>query len=107
MAGQYFPDKIDVCKDAVSIPDISMTYVLNKSLEKSKGLGLYSPVGICHLCRDRREELQYCSCNGYCEECQLDMQVLERCRCEKTAVYDLLRTGMLGRSAQVFARKVP
>ena len=34
MAEQYYPDKIDVCKDAVSIPGISMTYVLNKSLEK-------------------------------------------------------------------------
>ena len=84
-----------------------MTYVLNKSLEKSEGLELYSPVSICHLCRDRREELQYCICNGYCEECQLDMQVLEKCRCEKIAVYDLLRTDMSGRSAQVFARKVP
>ena len=38
MAGQYYPDKIDVCKDTVSIPDISMTYVLNKSLAKNKGL---------------------------------------------------------------------
>ena len=28
MAGQYYPDKIDVRKDAVSIPGISMTYVL-------------------------------------------------------------------------------
>ena len=36
---QYYLDKIDVCKDAVSIPGISMTYVLNKSLEKkTKGL---------------------------------------------------------------------
>ena len=42
MAGQCYPDKIDVCKDAVSIPSISMTYVLNKSLEKNKGLKLYS-----------------------------------------------------------------
>ena len=25
MAEQYYPDKIDVCKDAVSIPGISMT----------------------------------------------------------------------------------
>ena len=50
MAGQYYPDKIDVCKDAVSIPGISMTYVLNKSLEKNKKLELYSPGGICHLC---------------------------------------------------------
>ena len=36
MAGQYYPDKIDVCKDAVSIPGISMTYVLSKSLEKKQ-----------------------------------------------------------------------
>ena len=36
MAGQYYPDKIDVCKDAVSIPGISMTEVLNKSLEKKQ-----------------------------------------------------------------------
>ena len=27
MAGQYYPDKIGVCKDAVSIPGISMTDV--------------------------------------------------------------------------------
>ena len=38
MARQYYPDKIDVCKDAVSIPGISMTYVLNKTLEKTKSL---------------------------------------------------------------------
>ena len=50
MAGQDYPDKSNVCKDAVSIPGISMTYVLNKSLEKNKGLQLYSPGGICHLC---------------------------------------------------------
>ena len=36
MAEQYYPDKIDVGKDAVSIPGISMTYVLNKSLEKKQ-----------------------------------------------------------------------
>ena len=38
MAGRYYPDKINVCKNAVSIPGTSMTYVLNKSLEKTKGL---------------------------------------------------------------------
>ena len=87
-----------------------MTYVLNKSLEENKKLELHSPGGICHLCRDIREELQRCSCNGalkcgvYCEECQLDMKNLEKCKCEKTAVYDLLRTGMVGRPAQVFTR---
>ena len=34
MAGQYYPDKIDVCKDAVSIRGISMAHVLNMSLKK-------------------------------------------------------------------------
>ena len=110
MAGQYYPDKIDVCKDAVSIPGISMTYVLNKFFDKNKGLKLYSPGGICHLCRDMLQELQQCSCNGalkcgvYCKECQLDMQALERCECEKGAVYELLRTSMVSEPAQGFTR---
>ena len=102
MAGQYYPDKIDVCKAAVSIPGISMTYVLNKSFEKNKGLNLCSRGGICHLCWDIREQLQHCSCNGalkcggYCKEYQLEMQALEKCECEKTAVYELLSIGMVG-----------
>ena len=110
MAGQYYPDKVDICKDAVTIPGISMSYVPNKSLEKNKKLELYSPRGICHLCRDKREELQHCSYNGtlkygaYCEKCQLHMLALERCECEKTAVYDLLRTDVMGGPAQVFTR---
>ena len=114
MAGQYYLDNIDVCKDAVSIPGISMTYVLNKSLKKNnkknKGLGLYSPGDICHLCRDIQEELQHCSCNGalkrggYCKECKVDMQALEKCGCEKAALYELLRTGMVRGLAQVFTR---
>ena len=84
--------------------------MLNKSLEKNKKLELYSSGDICHLCRDIRQELQLCSCNGalkcggYCKECQLDMQALEKCGSEKTAVYDLLRTGMVGGSTQVFTR---
>ena len=36
MAGQYYLDKIDISKDAVSIPGKSMTYVLSKSLEKKQ-----------------------------------------------------------------------
>ena len=32
------------------------------------------------------------------------MKNLEKCKCEKTAVYDLLRTGMVGGPAQVFTR---
>ena len=34
MAEECYPYKIDVCKDAVSISGILMTYVLNKSWEK-------------------------------------------------------------------------
>ena len=41
MAEQYYPDKTDVFQDAVNIPGISMTYVLNKPLKKNKGLELY------------------------------------------------------------------
>ena len=41
-------------------------------------------------------------CGVYCEECRLDMKILEKCGCEKTAVYELLKTGMVGGSAQVF-----
>ena len=111
MTEQYYPDKIDVCKDAGSIPGISMTYVLIKSLEKNKKLlQLYSPEGIFHLRRDKREELhhgsfigalKYC---GYFEEFQLDMQVVERCKCENASIYELLRTDMVGGPAQVFTR---
>ena len=106
VAEQYYPDKIDVCKDAVSIPGLSMKYVLNKSLV----FPLYAPGGICHIYRDKREEFQHCSRNGalkyggYCEECQLDLQALQKCGCEKAAVYELLRTGMVGGPAQVFTR---
>ena len=87
-----------------------MTYVLNNSSEKNKKLELYLPGGTCHLCRDKQEEPRHCSCNSalkwddYCGECQLDMQTLERCGCEKTATYDLLKTGMVGEPEQVFTR---
>ena len=32
------------------------------------------------------------------------MEAFEKCECEKAAVYELLRTGMVGGSAQVFTR---
>ena len=35
MAEQYYPDKIDVCKNVVSISGISMINVLNKSLKRA------------------------------------------------------------------------
>ena len=73
MTGQYYPDKIDVSKNTVSMLGISITYVLNESSENNKRLELYLPVGISHLCLDK--ELRHCSCDGalkcggYCEEC--------------------------------------
>ena len=47
---QYYPDKIDMLKDAVSIPGISMTYVLNKAFEMKKpgDPDLYAPGQPCH-----------------------------------------------------------
>ena len=42
-------------------------------------------------------------CGSYCQECQLDIQGLETCWC-RAAVYDLLRTGMVGGQVQVFTR---
>ena len=41
-------------------------------------------------------------CGGYCEECPLDMQALEKCGCEKASIYELLRTGMVDGPAQIF-----
>ena len=41
MAKHYYPDKTDLCKDTVCIQGISMTYVLNKSSGKNKGLKCY------------------------------------------------------------------
>ena len=109
-AMQLCPDKIDLCKDAVSIPGITMTYVLNKSLEKDKTRELDVPIGLCHICRNKREQLQNCCCNGvlkcggYCEECQIDLQAFQKCECGKAVVYELLRTGMVGGQEQVFTR---
>ena len=43
-------------------------------------------------------------CDGYCEKCQLDLQALQKCGCEKAAAYELLIRGMVGGPAQVFTR---
>ena len=55
-----------------------------------------------HLCRGMQEELQHChfsgalKCGGCCKECQLDIQALEKCGCQRAAVYELLRTVIVG-----------
>ena len=48
-AEEYYPDKTDMLKDAVSIPGISMTYVLNKALDSNKNLELHAPRGVCNM----------------------------------------------------------
>ena len=58
---QYYPDEIDMLKDTVSIPGISMTYVLNKAL-RIKGPDLYTSGQPCiHSCGN---------CLGLCTECK-------------------------------------
>ena len=55
---KYFCDDIDMLKDAVSIPGISMRYVLNKAIKNSKGTcDLYAPGNPC-----------YCKCNVNCKK---------------------------------------
>ena len=50
---QYYDDEIDILKDAVSIPGVSMRYVLNKSLKLNLGLELYAPGEPCkHKCEE-------------------------------------------------------
>ena len=56
-AEQYHPDKIDMLKDAVSIPGISMTYVLSKALDNDKNLELYAPGGACNMCKEKKSQL--------------------------------------------------
>ena len=50
---QYFPDKLDILKDAVSIPGILQSYVLNKALKKRPECKLYAPGDPCkHKCEE-------------------------------------------------------
>ena len=57
---QYYPDKMDMLKDTVSIPGISMTYMLSTAL-RMKGPDLYALGQPCiYTCRD---------CLGLCMEC--------------------------------------
>ena len=84
-AEQYYPDKIDMLKDAVSIPGISMTYVLNKALDNNKNLELYAPAGAC-------------------TDCQKVLKGMNDCKCDPIETYNLLKTRIVGGPAQVFTR---
>ena len=51
---QYFDDNLDILKDAVGVPGISHTYVLNKALKKRPECELYAPGDPCkHKCENK------------------------------------------------------
>ena len=64
---QYYPDETDMLKDAISIPGISMTFILNKALDM--GGDLYAPGKPCsHKCQNDCVEL---SCKA-CKQIKID-----------------------------------
>ena len=78
-------------KDAVSIPGISMIYVLNKALKMKKpgDPDLYAPGQPCeHKCNEE-------GCLGKdCTDCK---RVRADCtECSKNKPYELIKTGMIG-----------
>ena len=93
---QYYPNEIDMFKDAVSIPGISMTYVLNKALKMKKpgDPDLNAPEKPCeHKCNEE--------CIG-CKDCK---RVRSDCtQCAKNKPYELLKTGMVGGPSIIFCR---
>ena len=93
---QNYVDEIDILKDAVSIPGVSMRYVLNKSLKLNPGVELYAPGEPCkHKCED--------FCFG--KACKACKEVQASCTdCTKNQAYELLQTGMVGGPAIVFCR---
>ena len=95
---QYYPDEIDLLKDAVSIPGISMTYVLNEAEKRRKysELALFAPGEPCK-----------CKCSDDCGEkgCEDCKEVRKACEtCTKNEAYEILTTGMVGGPSIVFCR---
>ena len=95
---QYYLDEIDLLKDAVSIPGISMTYVLNKALKmkKKSDPDLFAPGEPCK-----------CKCSDYCkkEVCEKCKEICDNCKiCTKNEAYEMLTTGMIGGPSIVFCR---
>ena len=95
---QYYPDEIDLLKDAVSIPGISMTYVLNKALKmkKKSDPDLFAPGDPCK-----------CKCKNDCKKvgCEKCKEIRDNCKiCTKNEAYKMLTTGMIGGPSIVFCR---
>ena len=62
--------------------------------KKKRKIELYLPGTVCHYVEINEKNPQHCNCNGTlkcCEKCHLYLQVLQKCECEKTVVYRLLR----------------
>ena len=84
---QYYPDEIDLLKDAVSIPGISMMYVLNEASKRKKYSepDLFAPGEPCK-----------CKCSDDCEKfpCEDCKEVRKDCKiCTKNEAYEMLTTG--------------
>ena len=97
---QYYPDKIDLLKDAVSIPGISMMYVLNEALKRKKYSepDLFAPGEPCK-CECSSDD---CGKTEGCEKCQ---EIRDNCKiCTKNEAYEMLKTGMIGGPSIVFCR---
>ena len=95
---QYYPDEIDLLKDAVSIPGISMNYVLNKALKmkKKSGPDLFAPGDPCKCkCKVDFEKFP---CEG-CKQTRKDCKIHT-----KNEAYEILTTGMVGGPSIVFCR---
>ena len=95
---QYYPDEIDLLKDAVSIPGISMNYVLNEALNRKKYSepDLFAPGEPCK-----------CKCSDDCVKvgCKDCREVRKDCKIHaKNEAYETLSTGMIGGPSIVFCR---
>ena len=95
---QYYPDEIDLLKDAVSIPGISMNYVLNKALKmkKKSDPDLFAPGEPCKCkCKVDCKKVRCEKCKGIRDNCEI---------CTKNEAYEMLTTGMIGGPSIVFCR---
>ena len=97
---QYYPDEIDLLKDAVSIPGISVMYVLNEALKRKKYSepDLFAPGEPCK-CECSSDD---CGKTEGCEKCK---EIRDNCKiCTKNEAYEMLKTGMIGGPSIVFCR---
>ena len=96
---QYYPDEIDLLKDAVSIPGISMNYVLNEALKRKKYSepDLFAPGEPCK-CECSSDDCGKARCEK-CKEIRKDCKI-----CTKNEAYEMLTTGMIGGPSIVFCR---